>query len=229
MSNPKFDIGPEDFMSGAVISPSMLEDLYDVAHLESEQIAKISQVISELDGLSKNEEVESLIDAVLSDDQESSGAKIYKVVKSIDEEDVPKIIELVKAWAQRKEERKNVFPDSLIEKLTSNLKSLVDKSGAIDLIKKADRLVRDTSNELDSFKFVCDLRPVFDDPREKIQALVLLANFRVRFTKQDGTKGSFEIALTEDELNELKKKTEQALSKLNVMKKLSDTLNESVT
>lgn len=227
MSNSKFEISPEDIMSGAVIPPSMLEGLHVVANLDPEQIGKISHVISELDGLSENDEVESLIASVLPDDHEGSVGEIYKIVKSVSEEDVPKIIDIVQAWANRKDYRKDTFPDSLIAKLKSNLESLVDKSGSIDLIKKADRLARDTSNELESLKFICDLRPVFDDERESVQALVLLANLRIRYVRQNGEKGAFELALTEQELKQIKEKSEEAISKMEVLKKVSTTLETS--
>ena len=226
MTDANFEIGPDDIMSGPMVPPSILEGLHLVASLDLEVVKKISQVIGDLDGLSNRQLVEESIAKVLPDEQQNTTVEIYKIITALNEEEIPKVVRIVKSWAARKESRKELFPESLISKLEPNLRELIG-GATIDLIKKADRLIRDTSNELDSFKFICDLRPVFDDSREEIDALVLLANLRIRYLGQNGEKGAFEIALTEDELTQLKEEVESAIGKMNVMKKLSTNLNNA--
>lgn len=85
-------------------------------------------------------------------------------------------------------------------------------------MRKAQRLLRDTGNEIRDSIFICDLRPVFDDSQERVEGFVTLANLRIRYTRQSGRRATFEIALTEEELTTLIENGQKALAKLKVLK-----------
>ena len=87
--------------------------------------------------------------------------------------------------------------------------------------------MRDVGNEFRGVKFVCDLRPVFDDPRKHVDAFVILSNMRIRYVTQGGDQDAFELALTEDELAKLREDIDQALEKVKVLKLLRKGLVDS--
>jgi hypothetical protein len=226
MSKEHFQVAIEDVASGAIIPPEMLAGLHSVAHLSADVLSSVSELVSNLDGLTEASEVEELIKGCLPDGDEDTAKELFRVVRGVDNDDVQKIVETVKAWAARKESRSTIFPEDVIEKLESNLKVLAQEHASISLMKKADRLVRDTGDELESIKFICDLRPVFDNERERVDALVLIANLRLRYMAQNGERESCELALTEAELLKLKEKTEEAIRKIEVLKRVASSLKD---
>lgn len=226
MSKEQFQLTIEDIASGATIPPEMLAGLHSVAHLESEILAQISEGVAKLEGLAEASEVEGLIQQSLPNKDKETAQEIFRIVRGVDLEDVPKIVQTVKAWTARKESRQSVFPQETIDCLMSNLELLAKKHGSIELMKKAERLIRDTGDELESIKFVCDMRPVFDKEHKRVDALVLIANLRIRYLAQNGERDSCELALTESELLKLKEKTEDAIKKIEVLKRVASSLSD---
>ena len=65
---------------------------------------------------------------------------------------------------------------------------------------------------------------MFDEPRENVEAFVLIANMRLIYMSQDSEKHTCEIALTEDELKHLRDKADEALNKMRVLNDVRSTL-----
>jgi len=108
--------------------------------------------------------------------------------------------------------------DSEFAALQKNLNSLIQEYPSLELMRKAQRLLRETGNEFEAASFTCDLRPVFDTQQERIEAFVTLANLRIQHVQQSGRREVFEIALTESELQTLIERGKNALGKMKVLK-----------
>ena len=227
MNKEQFQVSIEDVMGGLAIPPEMLAGLHSLAQLDPQVVTQISASIDSLTGLNQDDGVLSTISEQLPESQREVGNDLLNVMRSVSLDEVPKVIAAVTAWASRKDERKAVFSDELLTRLKPNLETLVQEHASIELMKKADRLIRDTGDELDSIKFICDLRPVFDKPREHVDALVLIANLRIRYISQNGQRNSCELALTEEDLRQFKEKTEEAISKLAVLKRIAGSLRDN--
>ena len=226
MNKEQFQMSMEDVVSGSLIPPEMLGGLHSLAQLDPQVVTQISESIDSLEGLNQDDAVLSAISEHLPENQQEVANELLNVMRNVSLDEVPRVVATVTAWVSRKDERKAVFSDELLTRLRSNLETLVQEHASIELMKKADRLIRDTGDELDSIKFICDLRPVFDKRREHVDALVLLANLRIRYVSQNGQRKSCELALTEDELHHLKEKTEEAISKLEVLKRVAGSLRD---
>ena len=96
---------------------------------------------------------------------------------------------------------------------------------AIEMMQKANKLVKDTSGELQDLKYICDLRPVYNDERTDVDAFVLVANLRMIYLEQNNERSVCEIALTEEELLMVKEETEKALAKMKVLKQVGASLD----
>jgi hypothetical protein len=90
---------------------------------------------------------------------------------------------------------------------------------AVELSIKASRLVTDVGVQLDRVTLVCDLRPVFDDARTSVQGLIPLTTLKIVGHGDDAAHPTtFEVQLTEKELEELYEKVSRARTKVATLK-----------
>lgn len=214
---------PEDLSTGRNLPPEMLRDLRVIAAVETVVIDKLTRALQLETGVLTGERVEELTHQFFDDDTAESVARTLRIVRP---ESKKVILALVDRWRQVSEERRQTLTNDEFAALQENLDSLVQDYPGLALMRKAQRLLRDTGNEIDDAIFICDLRPVFDDPQEQIEGFVALANLRIRYTHQSGDPDVFEIALTEDELSTFIKQGQKALNKLNVLKETVHVLIE---
>lgn len=219
----------QDFMSGIAIRPEMLRDLYLISKIETAPLSVAVEKLSSLDGLGSQASLEALISSALGPDNDKSIAKaIRRTVSNLVPSSVSDVLTAIGKWVDvDRENRQEFFSEQSIDRLIANLDVLVVRNTFAKLLRKADRLLRDVGNEFRGVKFVCDLRPVFDDPRKHVDAFVILSNMRIRYVTQGGDQDAFELALTEDELAKLREDIDQALEKVKVLKLLRKGLVDS--
>ena len=220
----------EDLIAGRGVPPEMLRDLYAISRLDTSKISSIVNSLRELDGLGSHETFEQAIKVLIGDTDDKDVAKsVRRAINSLSPSAIPEVIESLEKWVSAKSERKEFFTDESLTQLRANLTELISNNDYGKLIRKAERLLRDVGNEFRGMKFVCDLRPIFDDKREQVDAFVVLANLRVHYVNQCGDQQSFELALTEDELVQMGKDVEKALKKVEVLKSVRKNLIASDT
>lgn len=219
----------QDFMSGIAIRPEMLRDLYLISKIETAPLSAAVEKLSSLDGQGSQASLEALISSALGPDNDKSIAKaIRRTVSNLVPSSVSDVLTAIGKWVDvDRENRQEFFSEQSIDRLIANLDVLVVRNTFAKLLRKADRLLRDVGNEFRGVKFVCDLRPVFDDPRKHVDAFVILSNMRIRYVTQGGDQDAFELALTEDELAKLREDIDQALEKVKVLKLLRKGLVDS--
>ena len=74
--------------------------------------------------------------------------------------------------------------------------------------------------ELDDFRIICDIRPIFDKQRERIEGAIPLAVLRLEYSKPDGESAVVEVRVTEKQIAKFGEKIADASLKLRVIKEL---------
>jgi len=217
MSDEFMVVSPEELATGRVLPPEMVRDLQAVATIETAAIDGLTQALRQETGVLTEEKIKTLAEHFFDDD--ATAESVARTVQIVSVESKPKILVLVDCWRKVSEERRQSLSDDAFAALQRNLDSLVQDYPSLALMRKAQRLLRNTGNEIEDAIFICDLRPVFNEPQERIEGFVALANLRVEYLCQSGNRDVFEISLTEDELSILIKKGQKALNKLGVLKK----------
>ena len=208
-------VSPEELATGRVLPPEMVRDLRTVAGVETAAVDGFTQALRQETGVLTEERLENLTKQFFDDPTAES---VVRTIQNVPPELKQKILALVDRWRQVSDEQRQLLPDAEFAALQRNLDSLVQDYPGLALMRKAQRLLRDTGNEIEDSIFICDLRPVFDKPQERIEGFVALANLRVRYVRQSGDRDVFEITLTEDELSMLVEQGQKALNKLKVLK-----------
>jgi hypothetical protein len=224
MTEQLFQISIEDVIVNRVLPAEMLQDLHVIAGLSEEECRQIGGALRSLEGLATGDAIKNAVEACLSEDDEGKTESVVNALSSLKPQAIPRLMESIKAWASAKKPRQEVFSDSVLERLGENLHVLISDYHAVALMQKAEQLLRDVGNEFQGVKFVCDLRPVFDEQRANVEGFVLLANMRLIYVSQDGHRHVCEIAFTEEELQQLRNDVDKAQSKLEVLKEVRSTL-----
>jgi len=224
MSELLFQSSIDEIISQRAIPPEMLRDLHNIAGLSEATCVRIAGAVHALEGLTTSDAVEATVRDAIGDDSPAASS-VCSALTKLRDDGVERLVASVTEWVNANNARKEVFSDRTLEQLSRNLRVLITDNRAVRLLQKADKLLRDVGNEIHDIKFVCDLRPVFDSKKEKVDAFVLVANFRLIYMSQDGQRQSCEIALTEDELETLHKKTVEAKEKMKVLNTVRSTVS----
>ena len=104
--------------------------------------------------------------------------------------------------------------------LTDRLRKLVAEPIGIAKQYKARQLVDAIGAELDDFRIICDIRPIFDQKRERIDGAIPLAILRLEYSKPDGESAVVELRVTEKQIAKFGEKIANANLKLRMIKEL---------
>lgn len=209
-------VSPEELAAGRVLPPEMVRDLLAVAAVEKAAVDGLTQALRQETGVLTAERLDNLTKQFF--DDAATAESVARTLQNFPPEHKQKFLELFDRWRQVDEQRRKLLPDVKFAALQRNLDSLVQDYPGLALMRKAQRLLRDTGNEILDSIFICDLRPVFDKPQKRVEGFVALANLRLRYLRQSGQRDVFEITLTEDELSMLVEQGQKALNKLKVLK-----------
>lgn len=221
MSEQALQSSFEEFVANRAIPPDMLQDLLAIASLDSRVAEDIAESLGGLEGLNSADAIRSTIaDCLEGRHSDQLANSVLNGLLAINSKTLGRYMAFLSEWISGHDSRRKVFSKETLERLEINLRTMLKGDRAVKLMRKADALLRDVGNEVDSFKFVCDLRPVFDESREYVEALVLIANLRIIYLSQDGQRRTCELALVEDELKALRDDAQKAIDKLEILKKL---------
>lgn len=209
-------VSREELATGRVLPPEMVRDLRSIAAAETAAIDGLTQALSQETGVLTEERVENLTKQFFDD---ATADSVVRTIKIVQPESIQKILAVVDRWRQASDETRQLLPDAEFAALKRNLESLVQDYPSLALMRKAQQLLRVTGNEIEEAVFICDLRPVFDMPQERIEGFVALATLRIRYIHQNADRDDFEIVLTEEELSMLVERGQKALDKLRVLQK----------
>jgi len=104
--------------------------------------------------------------------------------------------------------------------LSERLRKLVAEPIGIAKQYKARQLVDAIGAELNDFRIICDIRPIFDQKRERIDGAIPLAILRLDYSRPDGESAVVELRVTEKQIAEFGEKIADANLKLRMIKEL---------
>ena len=105
-------------------------------------------------------------------------------------------------------------------KLAERLRKLVAEPIGIVKQCKAQQLVDAIGAELDDFRIICDIRPIFDQKHERIDGAIPLAIMRLEYSRPDGQSAVVELRVTEKQIAKFGEKIADANLKLRMIKEL---------
>ena len=204
----------------------MVYDLVNISQLGVESVTAISTSILGLKGLVVRETVMSAVQECLQSSEEECDSDdvtdcIFRALVSIDPDRIPEVIASFQQWVSVSKTRTARFNEEAVPQLKRNLDILILDYPALNLMLRAEALLREVGDELQDVEFVPDMRPIFYKNGKAVEEFVFVANLKLNYITQTGTRHSCGIVLTEDELVHLRNKADEALQRLSVLKQIN--------
>ncbi len=191
----------------------MLEDLKAVARLTDEQINKLCQRLSTAKGFLNPQSLRIAISEVVDDD--AIAGSIQRILRNLGFNDVKRVL---KSLSEKQQEDDFPLDDVTMSKVCQTLPKLVQPYPALSRFEKAERLAKLTGQQLETIELICDLRPIFDENRKRIEGMMPYTRLLVVATGADGLPISFEAELTCQDVHDLAEKVSKAKDKLDVLR-----------
>jgi len=190
--------------------PAMIGDLNAIGALSADQISELVGALSAASGFLDSKRLTELVRAVVSEQRPTKA--VIRALQNLEPDDVLRVLAAFERVRENKKKGKTHDPS--IDAVRRNLTTLIQVYPALARHEKAERLATLTGQQLESFDLVCDVRPLFDESRIRIEGMIPYTTMRVVATGVDGLPRAFEVELSLEEVHELSEKVEKAKTKL---------------
>jgi len=202
---------PSDIL-GARVNERMLADLKSIAELDDDHISTLRRRLSEAKGFLNPNSLRALVREVVKDDNKTGS--VQRALRSLAPDNIER---LLRELSERSREKDFPLDQSVLDRLQQVLPQLIQPYPALTRFEKAERLATVTGQQLESVELICDLRPIFDDNRKRLEGMIPYTRLRVVATGPDGLPDSFEAELTRQQVHDLAEKASKAKVKLDVL------------
>lgn len=199
-----------------------LKDARRILDLEQSKFELLAAQLAASEEFLGRDELKTVAESVLSADENARelGESIYRISSALNSSDVQlyeAMDELEKAITSKmdslsKEDRKT---------LSLRLRSLAAEPAGLAKQAKAKQLVDALGVELNGFRIYCDLRPIFDENRQKVEGLVPINTIKLEHGAPSGNAVVTELRVTDEQLAQIEEEVAKAKRKLNTIKELA--------
>lgn len=196
-------------------SESFLSDAHNVAAIPDDTFSRALESVERAEGFVGWQRLQDVVQRHIED--QAQAQSLVAFIMNFDElrRDLDVSPQDLALEAARK------LPDALGEEERKRLlerlvRATAPKKG-LERQAKAEAVVRRTGGHLDELSLISDLRPIFDDSREKIEGLVPMTTLKLIVHRADAID-VVEVSITEEELNQMAGQVEQAKRKLDALK-----------
>lgn len=196
----------------------MLNDLVRISTTPTENLRAVAEVLSHETGVLTRKRLDSLIRSVI-EDRETAGA-VGNAVYSVFPQQVEQVLTSLEGLRGILPSHAPQVTDDFVAAVRERLTALVGRYPAITLARKADRLERLTGSWCNSVDVLCDLRPVFDEERRRVEAMIPIQTLRIGYFDKEGNDAVAEIYLGSDWSDKLIKKLQVAKQKTDVLRQM---------
>lgn len=201
-----------------------LEDAQRLLKLPQEEYLKIATLLNKFDGFLSRSAVEVIASETLEDaESKKVSAVIYKLGGILHGADVPanKAMDAMEAVLVEKgtdHKRAQEF-----RRLAERIRLLAAEPIGFAKQFKAIELLGAIGGELDEFRIICDIRPIFDKGRERVDGAIPIAILRLEYSAPDGESNVLEVRIAEKQIKALEAILGDARQKLNLLSELLAT------
>ena len=209
---------PISFGDRFVASPEVIEDLKALTALSDDQVNAVRERLVAATGFLDPKALLGLLREVLTD--ETIAKSVREALRNIEPDDVEPFLN---ALSQEGQGEERTLDPTQMNRLREVLPNLVQSYPALVRFEKAKRLATLTGQKLESVELICDLRPIFDKSRKRLEGMMPYTRLRVVATGADGLPDAFEAELTRQQVHDLAEQVSKAAHKLDVLANAIET------
>lgn len=194
-----------------------LDDVKQIIDLDEEAYLRLATLLAKSDAFLSQSELSVIVGEALGQGSDRIAGIIYRIGGIVHDADMD-ATDAMDALAKAIDEKAESLDVQDRRKLIGRLRKLVSKPIGIAKQYKARELVDAIGAELDSFRIICDIRPVFDRSRQQIDGAIPLTILRLDYSKPDGESAVVEVRVTEKQIAQFEEKIADAKIKLRILK-----------
>lgn len=214
MAEPVFYIrGFPQSLSVETAPEGLVDDLKAIITLSDDMLDELYKHLSKPEGLLNPKVLLAIINKVV--EGSSVAEAVRRIVINIGPSQVERLVTLLEKKAKEKD-----FPldEPQLKRLKQILKKLIQPYPSLARFQKAERLSEITGQQLETVELICDLRPIFDETRKKVEGMMPYTRLHIVATGEDGLPNAFEVELTHQHVIDLAEKAEKATNKLQALR-----------
>ena len=209
-------VSPADFMAGPIVPSQMINDLRVIAETPLDQLQTVSAALHQIEGFISEERLTELVLEHINDEQQS--AAVVSVIQNVRPQGVDHVLETIESWRAASPENADRLGDEMVAAVRDKLPQLIRAYDSIERSRKADRLRSMTGNVVQGIEVLCDARPVYNEPRNRIEGLIPTISLKLVYERQNDQTEVLEVMLSPETLKELIEKSQKADDKLRVLR-----------
>ncbi|NOY43664.1 MAG: hypothetical protein GXP26_17745 [Planctomycetes bacterium] len=198
-----------------------LEDAQQILKIDQNAYSRLSTKLAKTDAFLGRSDLASIVSDSLDegDDSDRIASIIYQIGSIVHDADID-ALDAMDALGKAIEEKAEELTPQERRALTNRLRKLVAEPIGIAKQYKAQQLVDAIGAELDDFQIICDIRPIFDRERDRIDGAIPLTVLRLEYSTSDGDSAVVEVRVTERQIAKFGEKIADAHLKLKMIKEL---------
>lgn len=196
-----------------------LDDVKQIIELDDEAFLRLATQLAKSDAFLGRTDLVKIVGESLDEGSDRIASIIYRIGGIVHDADMD-ATDAMDALAAAIEAKAEALDLQDRRKLTDRLRKLVAEPIGIAKQYKARELVDAIGAELDSFRIICDIRPLFDQRRARIDGAIPLTILRLDYETPDGGSAVVEVRVTEKQIAEFGDKIDDAKLKLRMIKEL---------
>lgn len=195
-----------------------LGDAQLILRIDQDAYSRLATQLAKTDKFLSRSDVASIVDDALGEGSDQIASIVYRLGGIVHDADMD-AMDAMDALGEAIEGAEKLELEDR-RTLIERLRKLVAEPVGIAKQYKARQLVDAIGGELNDFRIICDIRPIFDQKHERIDGAIPLAVLRLEYTKPDGESAVVEMRVTEKQIGKFGEKIADANLKLRMIKEL---------
>lgn len=223
--------GPLPFEFRPPINDEIVDDLRKLIQLDESVIESVKRSLAEQPSFLTRQQLKSALDEGVED--QSNASLIYRIIRwagrfrrldgRIDR--AYQLLRDIQASGEDNDSGKPVFSEADLDAVRNRIQGIMAFAPGLERQAKADSLAESTGQRLKSIRLICDLRPIFDSKRERIEGVMPLTTLTAICEGVTGFPVGFEAVLSEKDVENLYEMALMAKQKLVAIRQLASNTN----
>lgn len=222
---PIFENPPFKFLAGHLVRDEDFQaDLRLTLDMPEDVFLRLAAALEKADTFIGRAALEKIVTEALDNNEQATrlAAIIYRIAEIFHGSALPPsetMDVLSGAMAGGKESEKFVTHEERL-RLIERLRRLIVVPTGFARQFKAQKLAAATGAELDKLQIICDIRPIFDTNRNKVDGAIPLTLMHLEYTAADGESMVLEVRVTERLIETLEAAAATAKKKIGLIREL---------
>ena len=211
-----------EFFGGQAVSKKMVEDMLTISSVATEAVVRLAEALEQELGIPTSERLDQIVSEFVPDKTQASAIRTALV--NLWRSRVDPLLRELEEWRTADPRNTERLSDHKYAAIKERLLQLIRDYPALKRFRKARRLITLTGSRVQEIEILCDIRPVFDEDRKKIEGMIPLTTLKMAYEGQDEESKVVEVLLSPEMLDKILSEAQKAKQKLTTLQNLVSEL-----